>query len=148
MKHRWLLIVILLLILALAFAGGFTLLWRFFIFLAVLLLLLRVWSHRSIRGVTVQVKKTVGGRFIGDFLEEEFTITNNNRIPLTLVEAREDTDLPGEKNSLSFNLAQHGSQKWNTRQYFKRRGQYRVGVLDVKVTDPLGIFPTNEHLGA
>jgi uncharacterized protein (DUF58 family) len=147
MKHRWLLVIILLLILALAFAGGFALLWRFFIFLAILLLLLRVWSRQSIRGVTVRVKKTIGGRFIGDSLEEEFTIANNRRMPLSLVKAREDTDLSGDKNNLSFNLSAHGSQQWRTRHQFNRRGQYRVGVLDVQVTDPLGIFPTNDILG-
>lgn len=147
MKHRWPLFVILLLILALAFAGGFTVLWRFFIFLVVVFLVMRVWSRRGLRGVSVQVKKTAGGHFIGDSLEEEFTITNNGRMPLSLVEAREDTDLSGDKNNLSFNLAAHNSLKWPTRHHFQRRGQYRVGVLDVKVTDPLGLFPANEHLG-
>jgi uncharacterized protein (DUF58 family) len=147
MKHHWPLIVIPLIILALAFAGGFTVLWRFFIFLVVLLLLMRTWSRRSMRGIAVQVKKTTGGRYIGDSLEEEFTITNSSRMPLSLVEVREDTDLSGDKNTLSFNLSSHGSQKWRTLHHFKRRGQYRVGVLDVKVTDPLGLFPTNEYLG-
>ncbi len=147
MKHRWPLIVIPLLILAMSFAGGFTVLWRFFIFLVVLLLLMRIWSRRSLRGLAVQVKKTTGGRYIGDSLEEEFTISNSGRMPLSLVEVREDTDLSGDKNTLSFNLSSNGSKKWHTRHYFKRRGQYRVGVLDVKVTDPLGLFPTSERLG-
>jgi uncharacterized protein (DUF58 family) len=147
MKHRWPLIVILLLILATAFAGGFTLLWRFFIFLVILLLLMEMWSRWSLRGISVRVKKTTGGRYIGDSLEEEFTITNNGRMPLSLVEVREDTDLSGDKNRFSFNLAASSSQKWHTRHYFKRRGQYRVGVLDVKVTDPLGLIATNDNLG-
>jgi uncharacterized protein (DUF58 family) len=146
MRHRWLLIVIPLLILALAFAGGFTVLWRFFIFFAVLLLLLRAWSHWSMRGVSVRVKKTTAGHFIGDSLEEEFTIANSSRVPLALVEVREDTDLSGG-NSVYFNLSSHGSREWQSRHRFKRRGRYRIGVLDVKVTDPLGIFPTREHLG-
>jgi len=122
-------------------------LWRFFIFLVVLLLVMRVWSRLSVRGIRVEVRKTTGGRFIGDSLEEEFTIANNSRIPVALVEAREDTDLVGDKNKLSFNLAAHGSRKWQVRHLFRRRGQYRVGVLDVKSTDPLGLFPTNEYLG-
>jgi uncharacterized protein (DUF58 family) len=147
MKHHWPLIVILLLILALAFAGGFTMLWRFFIFLVVVLLLMRIWSILSMRDIAVQVKKTTGGRYIGDSLEEEFTVANKSRMPLHLVEAQEDTDLPGEKEKVSFNLASHGYQKWQTRHYFKRRGQYRVGVLDVKVTDPLGLMATNDRRG-
>jgi uncharacterized protein (DUF58 family) len=147
MKHRWPLFVILLLTLALALAGGFTTLWRFFIFLVVLFGLMTVWSRWSLRGIGVRVKKTTGGRFIGDSLEEEFTITNNSRLPLSLVEVREDTDLSGDKNSSSFNLAAHGAHQWHTRHHFRRRGQYRVGVLDVKVTDPLGLIATRDRLG-
>jgi uncharacterized protein (DUF58 family) len=147
MKHQWLFILIPLIILVLALAGGFTLLWHFFIFLVVLLLLMRMWSRWSVRGITVQVKKTAGGRYIGDSLEEEFTVTNNSRVSVSLVEVQEDTDLPGYQNQASFNLAAHGSHQWLTRHHFKRRGQYRVGVLDVKVTDPLGLFATREHLG-
>jgi uncharacterized protein (DUF58 family) len=147
MKHQWLFILIPLIILVLAFAGGFTLLWRFFIFLVVLLLLMRMWSRWSIRGITVQVKKTAGGRYIGDSLEEELTVTNNSRVPVSLVEVQEDTDLPGYQNKASFNLTAHSSYRWLARHHFKRRGQYRVGVLDMKVTDPLGLFATREHLG-
>jgi uncharacterized protein (DUF58 family) len=147
MKRRWPLVVIPLLILAVALAGGFTVVWRFFIFLVVLLVLMRVWAHWSLRGIGVRVKKTTGGRFIGDSLEEEFTITNNSRLPLSLVEVREDTDLSGDVNKFSFNLSAHGSQPWRTRHHFKRRGQYRVGVLDVKVTDPLGLIPASDRLG-
>jgi uncharacterized protein (DUF58 family) len=147
MKHRWPLIVIPLLILAVAFAGGFTMMWRFFFILVIVFGLMGVWSQRSLRGIDVRVKKTTGGRYIGDFLEEEFTITNNSRLPLSLVEVRENTDLSGDKNSFSFNLAAHGSQQWRTRHYFKRRGQYRVGVLDVKVTDPLGLIANSDRLG-
>jgi uncharacterized protein (DUF58 family) len=147
MKHRWLLVLIPLIILVLALAGGFTLLWRSFIFLVVLLLLMRMWSRWSLRGITVQVKKTTGGRYIGASLEEEFTVTNNSRVPVSLIEVREDTDLPEYRNKVAFNLAAHGSHRWLARHYFRRRGQYQVGVLDVKVTDPLGLFATREHLG-
>jgi uncharacterized protein (DUF58 family) len=147
MKYQWLFILIPLIILVLAFAGGFTLLWRFFIFLVVLLLLMRMWSRWSVRGITVQVKKIAGGRYIGDSLEEEFTVTNNSWVPVSLVEVQEDTDLPGYQNKASFNLAAHGSHRWLARHHFRRRGQYRVGVLDVKVTDPLGLFATREHMG-
>jgi uncharacterized protein (DUF58 family) len=146
MKIRWLLYITPLFILVLALAGGFTLLWRFFIFLVVLLLLSRLWSRLSIRGITAQVKKTADRRQIGDYFEEEFTVTNSYRMPTPLVEVQEDTDLPGYQNKASFNLSSHGSHQWRTRLYCQRRGQYRVGALNVKVTDPLGFFVTAERL--
>ena len=147
MKKRWLLTIIPLFILVLALAGGFTLLWRFFIFLVVLLLLSRLWSRLSIRGITARVKKTVDHRQIGDYFEEEFTVINNSRMPTPLVEVQEDTDLPGYQNKMSFNLSSRGSYQWRTRPYCQHRGQFRVGGLNVKVTDPLGFFMTTERLG-
>lgn len=147
MKYRWLLIAIPLIILALSLAGGFTLLWRFFIFLVVLLALSRIWSSLSSRGITAQVKTTSGRRHIGDYFEEEFTVTNNSRMPISVVEAEEDTDLPGYRNRESFSLPAHGSHHWRTRPHCRRRGQYRTGSLNVKVTDPLGLFGTVECLG-
>ncbi len=147
MKHRWPLIVIPLLILALSMAGGFTVFWRFFVFLVVLLVLSRIWSRWSIRGITVQAKKSAGRRYAGDSFEEEYIVSNKSRMPLALVEVQEDSDLPGYQNRASFNLPSHGSHRWQTHTRCLRRGQYRVGVLNVKVTDPLGLFPTVEHLG-
>lgn len=148
MKFRWLLYVTPVIVLALAFAGGFTVLWRFFIFLVVLFALSRLWSSRSIRGITVKVVKNAENRKIGDFFEEKFTVTNSSRMPVPLVEVDEDTDLPGYRNKVSFNLASNGGvYQWRTRPTFQRRGQYCVGVVNVKVTDPLGLFPTVERLG-
>jgi uncharacterized protein (DUF58 family) len=128
-------------------AGGFTVLWRFFIFLVVLLVFSRLWSRWSIRGITVKASKSAGRRYAGDSFEEGFIVSNNSRMPLALVEVQEDTDLPGYLNKASFNLASHGSYRWQTRARCLRRGRYRVGVLNVKVTDPLGLFPTLEQLG-
>jgi uncharacterized protein (DUF58 family) len=147
MKHRWLLIAVPLITLAVALAGGFTLLWRFFIFLVVLLVLSRVWSHLSVRGITARLKKTAGRRHIGDYFEEEFTVTNNSRMPVSVLDVEEDTDLPGYQNKVSFSLPAHGSYHWSTRPYCRRRGQYRTGGLRVKVTDPLGLFATIEWVG-
>jgi uncharacterized protein (DUF58 family) len=147
MKHRWPLFVIPLLILAMSMAGGFTVFWRFFIFLVVLLVLSRTWSRWSIRGISVRASKSSGRRYAGDSFEEEYVVSNNSRMPMALVEVQEDSDLPGYQNKASFNLASHGSHRWQTHARCLHRGQYRIGVLNVKVTDPLGFFPTVEQLG-
>ncbi len=147
MKHRWLLIAVPLIILVVSLAGGFGLLWRFFVFLVVLLALSRVWSGVSMGGIAVRTKKAAGRYKIGEYFEEEFTVTNDSRMPVAVVEVQEDTDLPGYENRASFSLAAHGSHHWRTRAYCRRRGQYRTGTLNVKVTDPLGLFANVERLG-
>lgn len=136
-----------LLTLVVALAGGFTLLWRFFIFLVVLLLLSYLWSRLSIRGIDGRVEKVSSRYQVGEYFEEEFTVANRGRLPTPLIEAREDTDLPGYRNAAAFNLSSKSSHTWRTQVYCRRRGQYRLGALTVKVTDPLGFFPMKRYIG-
>lgn len=147
MKIRRVVIVIPLLVLALALAGGFTWLWRLFIFMVFVLLLSYIWLRLSDRAIGGRVSKPSELRRVGEFLEEEFTISNISRIPSPSIEVREDTDLPGYRNVVAFNLPAHGSRSWHTRALCRHRGVYVVGNLTVKVTDPLGLFATEKQLG-
>lgn len=147
MKIRLSLIIMPLLTLAVALAGGFTLLWRFFIFLVVVLLLSYLWSRLSIRSIDGHVEKSPSLGQVGEYFEQEFTIVNRSKIPAPLIEAREDTDLPGYRNVASLSLFSQSSQAWRTRVYCKRRGQYNMGILKIKVTDPLGFFPEERRVG-
>lgn len=147
MKIRRIVIIIPLIVLALALAGGFTWLWRFFILAAVVMLLSYIWSRLSIRALDAQVGKPSERCQVGESLEEEFWVLNNSRFPTPLVEIREDTDMPGYRNDVSFSLSPHSSHSWRTMAGCRRRGQYRIGGLNVKVTDPLGLFPAEKHLG-
>jgi uncharacterized protein (DUF58 family) len=147
MKTRLILIMVPLIILALALAGGFTLLWRFFLFLAVVWLLSYFWPRLSIRGLASQVKKSAEYCQVGKHFEEEFTVFNRGRIPAPVIEVREDTDLPGYQNTAVFSLFPRSSHSWSTRVYCRRRGQYNFGTLTARVTDPLGLFSLSRHLG-
>ncbi len=147
MKIRRIVIIIPLLVLALALAGGFTWLWRFFILAVVILLLSYIWSRLSLRAIGGQVRQPSETCRVGEAIEEEFTLRNNSRLPTPLVEVREDTDMPGYRNDLSLSLAPHASYTWRTLAGCRRRGQYRIGGLRVKVTDPLGLFPAEKNLG-
>jgi uncharacterized protein (DUF58 family) len=147
MKNRWLYIALPLFILAVALAGGFTLLWRFFVFVAVLLLLSYLWMRLGSRGIGGGVEKTPDCCRVGEYFEEEFTVTRLSRVPAPLIEVSEETDLPGYRNSVSFSLASPGPFRWRTRAYCRRRGSYRVGALNVKVTDPLGFFSSYQRIG-
>jgi uncharacterized protein (DUF58 family) len=147
MKIRRIVIIIPLIILALALAGGFTWLWRLFIFLAVLMALNYIWLRLSAGAISGSTKKPAGLCRAGESLEEEFTVLNSGRIPSPLIEAEEETDLPGYKNSVAFNLSPQESRTWQTRAVCRHRGQYSTGVLNVKITDPLGLFTIEKRLG-
>ncbi len=147
MKIRLALIIIPLLILAVALAGGFTLLWRFFIFLVVLLLLSYAWSRLSIRSIDGHIESLPSLCQVGEYFEEGFTLINRSKIPTPLIEARGETDMPGYRNTVAISLSSRSSHAWRTRVYCRRRGRYHIGALSVKVTDPLGFFPVERRIG-
>jgi uncharacterized protein (DUF58 family) len=140
-------IIIPLLILAVALAGGFTLLWRFFVFLAVVLLLSYLWSRLSVRGIDGRVEKPPSSCRVGERFGGEFTVFNRGRLPTPLVEAQENTDLPGYRNALTFNLSSRDSYTWRTQVRCRRRGRYHLGAIGVKVSDPLGFFTRRRRFG-
>jgi len=147
MKSRFFLIILLLAILAVTLAGGFTLLWRFLIFLVVILLFSYLWQRLSIHGIDGKVKILPDRCQVGKYFEEEFTVSNHGRLPTTLIELREETDLPGYHNALAFSLFRRDSHSWRTRIFCQRRGQYSLGILNAKITDPLGFFPRYRGFG-
>lgn len=146
MKRRWAFIIIPLLILLAALAGGFDLVWRFFVFLVALLLLSYLWSHLSIRSIYGTAEKSASLCQVGQSFKEEFSIANRGRIPIPLLEVREATDLPGYRNELNISLGAHGAHHWRRQVYCQRRGRYRVGALSFRATDPLGLFPAERRI--
>jgi uncharacterized protein (DUF58 family) len=146
MRTRLVFIILPLITLALALAGGFTLLWRFFVFLAVVLLLSYLWSRTCIRSIDSQVKISSDCCQAGECFEEEFTIYNLGNIPTPLMELQEDTDLPGYRKTLALSLSPRSSHCLRTKVYCQHRGQYYLGNLTATVTDPLGLFPLRRQL--
>ncbi|HJX13709.1 MAG TPA: DUF58 domain-containing protein [Dehalococcoidales bacterium] len=147
MKTRIFLIIIPVITLALALAGGFTLLWRFLIFLAVVLLASYLWPRLSLRAIEGKVNINSEGCQVGDGLEEEFTVTNRSRLPTPVIELEEDTDLPGHRNVTAVSLWSRDSYRWQSRADCRQRGKYRLGALTARITDPLGFFPLRRRLG-
>jgi uncharacterized protein (DUF58 family) len=147
MKIRWFLIVIPLIIAALALAGGFTLLWRFFIFLVAMILLSYLWLRLNIRYIDGSVEKLPDYCQIGEHFEEEFSFFNASRIPTSMIEVQEDTDFPGYQNKVAFNLASRDAHGWSTEIRCQRRGRYSLGTLTAKVTDPIGFFSMSRRFG-
>jgi uncharacterized protein (DUF58 family) len=148
MKARLFLAIMLGVTLVLAVVGGFTLLWRFFVFAAFILLPSYLWPRLAGRGIEGQTGQTPELGQVGASFEEEFTVSSRSRVPAPLVEVREFTDLPGYENAAAFGLSSRGRQAWRTRVTCRRRGRFTLGALDLKVADPLGFFPVGRRLGA
>jgi uncharacterized protein (DUF58 family) len=147
MKNRWVLVLIAFLVFAITLAGGFTLLWRFMIFVAVVLGLSYLWSRLSIRNLESRINEIPALCRVGDRFVESATITNRRNIPTPLLEISEDTSLPYFRNGVSVSLPSKGYYNWQTEVHCRRRGRYGLGTFTVKTTDPLGIFSLKRHIG-
>ena len=147
MKIRWFLTAIIILTLVLALAGGLTMLWRFFVFLVVLLFLSYLWLRLNIRHIDGRVENIPRYCQVGEQFEEKFTFVNRGRLPTSLIEARENTDLPGYRSAATFHLTSQGSYSWLNKVSCTRRGEYRLGNITARITDPLGFLSVNQQFG-
>ncbi len=146
-KARWLIIIIPLLILALALAGGYTVLWRFFVLLVTVILLAWLWTALSARGIKGSVIEGPAYYRVGEEIRLEFSISNTGRIPAPLIEVREDTDLPGYWNTTTINLPAGRTHRWRSSAFCRQRGRYYLGKFTARVTDPMGFFPLERRFG-
>jgi uncharacterized protein (DUF58 family) len=146
-RIKYIAVIVALVALVLAFAGGFGVLWRFFIFLTVILLLSYMWARLNIRSIDGKVEKVTGYCRVGESIEENFTVSNTGRLPTSMLEIREETNVPAYNNTLTTVLSPQSSHTWRTEIKCTRRGRYNIGALAVRVTDPLGLLSINRQIG-
>ncbi len=146
MKIRWPIIIVLFLALALSLATGSTILWRFFIFLIALILMSYIWMRFNVRHIDGKVTKLSPFSRVGERFEEEYTFYNKGKLPTTMIEVKEDTNLPGYEGGARFHLPAQGSYTWRAEGICRRRGSYDMGNFIVKITDPLGFFTVKERI--
>ncbi|HTY81847.1 MAG TPA: DUF58 domain-containing protein, partial [Dehalococcoidales bacterium] len=147
MKIRRSAVIVPIVLFAAALAGGYVWFWRLFITALVVLLFNFIWLRLSARAVTAAGTKPAALFRVGDRLEEEFFVYNSSRLPSPSIEIKEETDLPGYTNRVALNLPPHDSRSWRAGAVCLRRGQYAVGNLTLKLSDPLGIFSVEKQFG-
>ncbi len=146
MKIRLVVFIVPLVVLALALAGGSVLLLRLFALSALALVFGYFWTLMGIRRIKGQVKEPPEHCQVGQWFDEETTVSNESRIPKLLIKAHENGDLPGHHNVMTFSLSPHSSHSWRTAVRCRRRGRYDFGALTATATDPLGLFSASRLL--
>ncbi|MFH0914736.1 MAG: DUF58 domain-containing protein [Chloroflexota bacterium] len=74
------------------------------------------------------------------------TLLNKSRLPKLLLRLEEKTGL-GHSPQPAFNLAPGDSEPWETRLYCRRRGEYHLGSLTLRASDPFGLFSRSRTVG-
>jgi uncharacterized protein (DUF58 family) len=137
----------LVLILLVALAGAFVNVWRLFVFAGAVLLLSYLWAQLAARRITARVNVEREARSLGEALGEDFIVENRGRLPVPVTDVAEETDLPGYRNARTFSLPAHAARTWHTEPHCERRGRYSTGVVNVRISDPLGLFPVKKSFG-
>lgn len=129
-------------------ATGFDLSVRLYYALAILLLAGWLWAKSSSEQMTAEVQRPKGPYTVGDSISETVILRSSGGTPKAWVEVEDETDLPGvqfkQVASLGLMVAFDRLEMSGT---VSRRGEYSVGPLVARTSDPFSMFPQEIQFG-
>ncbi|MCZ6538759.1 MAG: DUF58 domain-containing protein [Chloroflexi bacterium] len=129
-------------------ATGFDLSVRLYYSLGILLIAGWLWARSSSERMTAEVKRPKGPFTVGDTISETVLLRNGGGTPKAWVEVEDHTDLPGIQfkrvASLGLLVAFDRLEMTGT---VTRRGEYTIGPLVARTSDPFSMFPQEVVFG-
>lgn len=108
---------------------------------ALLALLAATWSWWCARHLRLFREAPERAPSVGEQLVERFTLENDSGLPIRLVEVRDRSRLPGARSSRVMSLRARQILTWESTTRLSSRGSYELGPTELRVTDPVGLFP-------
>jgi len=129
-------------------ATGFDLSVRLYYALGILLIAGWIWAKTSSEQMTAEVQRPKGPYTVGDSISETVIIRNRGGTPKAWVEVEDRTNLPGVQfkrvASLGLMIA---FDRFEMSGKVTRRGEYTVGPLVARTSDPFSMFPQEVEFG-
>jgi len=129
-------------------ATGFDLSVRLYYSLGILLIGGWLWAKSSSGQMTAEIQRPKGPYTVGDSVSESVLIRNSGGTPKAWVEVEDRTDLPGvqfkQVASLGIMVTFDRLEMSGT---VTRRGEYTVGPLVARTSDPFSMFPQEVVFG-
>ena len=123
-------------------ATGFDLSFRLVYLLAALVIITYTLSKLGARQISAEVERPLGPFAVGDTYRETVTVRNHGRTPKAWVEVEDKTNIPGmairQIGSLGLAVPFSRLEASGT---LMQRGEYEIGPLVVRASDPLNLFP-------
>lgn len=117
--------------------------------LGLLLVLSFIWAWVNITYVHIARLTRSRRTQVGQPMEERFTVRNTSWVPKLWLEVRDVSTLPGHHISrVVHNIRPRGSFTWRTTTISRVRGRYQLGPLQLRSSDPFGLFPMQRDIQA
>ena len=100
-----------------------------------------VWAWNSVRGVTARRRTRSRRSQVGQYVEEQFEVTNRTFLPKLWLEIDDLSTLRWHSASRVVSaVRRNGTQRWLVKTLCTQRGRFRLGPVTLRSGDPLGIF--------
>jgi len=84
---------------------------------------------------------------VGEQLRVTYTLRNASRLPKPWLEVAQPSTLPVPLPGRALALAPRGQRTWLTRVPLTRRGHFRIDPLEIRTSDPFGLFEASAGVG-
>ncbi|HRW47213.1 MAG TPA: DUF58 domain-containing protein [Caldilinea sp.] len=99
------------------------------------------WAWNSVRGVTARRRTRSRRSQVGQYVEEQFEVTNRTFLPKLWLEIDDFSTLPWHSASRVVSaVRRNGTQRWLVKTLCTQRGRFRLGPVTLRSGDPLGVF--------
>ncbi len=117
--------------------------------LGLLLIVSFFWAWININWVHLARSTRVRRTQVGRPLEERFSVRNTSFVPKLWLEIRDHSSVPGHRTSYVVNnLGSRQTHSWRTTTICRERGRYQLGPIQLRTSDPFGLFPMQRSLSA
>jgi len=115
--------------------------------IALVLIVSLFWAYNNLNWIHLSRVTRSRRTQVGRPLEERFTIKNTGILPKLWLEIRDSSTLPQHLASkVVSNLGGRAGYQWRVNTICRRRGRYRLGPIQLKTSDPFGLFPMQRDL--
>lgn len=138
-KNRWSLISIILLIgLAILIPND---IWNVLLStLGGIYLISYVWAKELHQHLSGERVLQGGWLAVGDHLTEHFKIINDSWLPALWVELTDESNIPGYRPSVAYQVPGKAEHKWRQTAVCLQRGRFTIGPWRLRTGDPFGLF--------
>lgn len=132
-----------------AFNSGSNLVFGIAYLLTAVLVISYLLAWLSTRDVALRRYTRAERGQVGQYIEETFEVANNSGLPKLWLEVEDYSTMPWHDASrVISSLGHHSRERWQVRTLCTQRGWFRLGPMNLRSGDPLGIFDVEQSLDA